>query len=259
MKKIILIIVIFVSTFAPVYPQNPDELQSINNNSKVQFVKPEMLDQLMIALRKYETEPVRRQDTLLLDTYRNISSAYMANNHFKQAYEVYIKYINIKEDMLSADKTVSINEAINSVSSLQQKDEKNEIELQTKLNQLKEENELLAMKQLSFKRNFSLALIILTSIFAIMLVSSGIRMISLRSKLQQNRDRMKNIHRLAVTGNFSSGLRTSMKTVLKTSEGQTSELHQIFKKQEQSFSPVKQANQIISGIEKTFKEISDIL
>ncbi len=257
MKKIILISLISTFQFVFLSAQTPGELLIINTKSKNQFVKPEMLDLLMIALKKHDTAQLRTEDSLLLDTYKNISSAYMANNHFKQAYNVYSMYIRRKEQMLSADKANSIREAINSVSLRQGENDKEEKNLTAELNQLSEDNESLSVKQVSFKSNFSLALIILTAIFAIMLVSAGIKKMSLRAKLQQNRDRMKSIHRSAVIGNFSSGLRTTIQTVLITSKEQTSELHEILKKQEQNFPPVKQANQIITGIEKNFEEVPD--
>ncbi len=254
MKKI-LFVIILVSPFVFVYSQSLDELQMLNNKSKNQFIKPEVLDQLLIALRIYEENSVRTQDTLLLNTYINVSNAYIANNHFKQAYQVFYKYLYRKEVMLSEYKTSFIADAINLVSSRQQKDEAEEMELQKKLNQLKTDNDLLAAKRLAFKSNFSLALIILSSIFAIILVIAGIRKMGLRSKLQQNRDRMKAIHRSAVLGKFSDGLRMEMKNVLEKSKLQTIELRDLLKKQEHNFSPVKQANQIISRIDKIFEEL----
>ena len=259
MKKIILFVTIFFLSLVSVHGQSLEELQVINNKSKSPFTKPEMLDQLMIALRKYSINSLKNEDTLLLETYRNISSAYMANNHFKQAYEVYINYIKRKEEMLLADKKTYLTNTVFSVTSRQQKDLKEENELKTTLKQLKEDNENLASKRLSFKSNFSLLLIILTSIFAIMLVIAGIRKMSLRSKLQQNRDRMKSIHRLAVIGNFSIGLGTSIKYVIKTSQEQTLSLHQNLKKQDQNYPPVRQAVQIIAEIEKIYMKIAVLI
>ena len=128
MKKLVLTFFIIATPLIAVFAQSQEELQTMNNKSKFQFVRPETLDQLMIALRKFETEIERSQDTLLLDTYKNISSAYMANNHFKQAYEVYNKYLNRKEAMLSAYKSDVISKAIQSVSDRLQKNEKEENE-----------------------------------------------------------------------------------------------------------------------------------
>lgn len=254
MKKTVSVFIL-VLLFVFAYSQSLDELQTINTKSKNQFVKPEVLDQLLIALRMYEKNPVRTQDTLLLDTYLHISNAYIANNHFKQAYQVYYKYLFRKVAMLSAYKTAFITDAINSVSTRQQKDVTEAMELQKKLNQLKEDNNLLSAKRLAFKGNFSLALIILSAIFAIMLVIAGIRKMGLRSKLQQNRDRMKAIHRSAVLGKLGDGLRIEIKNVLEKSRLQTIELREVFKKQEQNFTPVKQANQIVSKIDKIFEEL----
>ena len=258
MKKIIFIIAIFTCAYSGSNAQTMEELHSIYSKSKFQFVKPETLDQLMIALRKFEADPIRNQDTLLLETYKSISSAYMINNHFKQAYEVFNKYIRRKEEMLAADRTVLINKAVKSFTAKQLSDEKEEMELRTTLNQLKDDNESLTSKRQSFKRNFSLALIILTSVFAIMLVSAGIKAFSIRSKLEQSRNRMKNIHRQAVIGNFSTSLIPNFSAVLKASSIQIKELHQLLKKQDQSFSPIKEASQIITQVEKHYDEISKI-
>ena len=258
MKKIIFIYVIIISAYPVCKAQTMEELQSIKSKSQLQFVKPETLDQLMIAIRGFETEPVRNQDTLLLETYKSISSAYMINNHFKQAYEVFNKYIKRKEAMLSADKKILINKAVNTFNAKQLSDEKEEKALQTTLNQLKDDNESLTSKRLSFKRNFSLALIFLTSVFAIMLVSAGIKSMSIRSKLAQSRNKMRNIHRQAVIGNFSKSLIPNLNAVFKACSNQTKELHQLLKKQDQSFLPVKEAIQQLSQVEKHFDEIFKI-
>ena len=258
MKKIIFILTIITFTCSGSNAQTMEELQSIYSKSRFQFVKPEALDQLMIELRKFEADPIRNQDTLLLETYKSISSAYMVNNHFKQAYEVFNKYIRRKEEMLSADKTVLINKAVNYFTAKQLSDEKEEMELRSTLNQLKDDNESLTSKRQSFKRNFSLALIILTSVFAIMLVSAGIKAFSIRSKLEQSRNRMKNIHRQAVIGNFSTSLIPNLSSILKESSIQIKELQQLLKKQDQNFSPIKEVIQQLSQAEKNFDEISKI-
>jgi hypothetical protein len=257
MKKYLLITLLVVLSFPDLYSQSLDRLQALNAKSKVQYVTPEALDQLLIELRQYEKDPINGQDTILLDTYRSVISAYMANNHFKQAYDVYSRYLDYKENMLSEDKKTSINNAIASVSIRQQKDEKEKADLETKLNQLKEENDGFTSKRIGFKRYFSFGLIVLSSIFAIMLVSAGIRMISLRSKLRQSRDKMKNIHRIALAGELENGLTLSMRNSLKSIYDQTKEVQQLLKKQELNSNPVKQANQVIAGIDKIYKEVLD--
>ena len=241
------------------FTQSIEDLQRINSKSKTLFVKPEILDQLLIDLRTFENSPQRELDTLLLETYHSIASVYMANNHFKKAYEVFTKYLNRKEAMLLADKKASVDRIINSVSGRQQVDINIESDLQKKVAQLKIDNELLESRRKSFKRNFSFALIFLTGIFAIMLVSGGVRLMTLGSTLQQNREKMKNIHRKAVVGGFTEGLESSIKTNLSKIEEETKELQQSLKKQEQSFSPAKQANQLLAGIEKVIKELKDSL
>ena len=255
MKKYIFIFFFIIISGDNLISQDLEGLKSINAKSKVQFVTPEALDQLSIAIRKYENEDFPGLDSILLDTYLSISSGYMINNHFRQAYDVYNRYLIRKENMLTSERAVETGNAINAFAEKSQKDEKEESELLSQVVQLRMDNENLESKRLSFKSNFSFAIIILSSIFALMIVSAGIRMLGIRSKLRQSHDRMKNIHRVALIGNFENGLRSSLKSNIEYFDNQTKEIQQELKKLEQNNSVVKQSNQVISGIEKIIREI----
>jgi len=94
------------------------------------------------------------------------------------------------------------------------------------------------------------------SLITYLLVSTGLRMMNLRSNLQQNRIRMSDIHRFAVIGNFSGGLKENLRKVLNLSSGQADELQKDLKRQDTGQAHYKKANQIIGGIIKMFKEIT---
>jgi len=251
MKKIFTIIILCV-IFHSAFSQSMEELESINRKSKVLFVRPEILDKLLIDLRKFESPVVHNQDSLILDTYDAIASGYMANNHFKRAYEVYDKYLMRKEEMLLDDKNTAILAANTSFEGKQQINERNVNELQDKLNTLTNDNEALISSRQSFKSLFSFILIFLTAIFAVMLVTAGIQMMNIRSSLQKNRARIKSIHRIALIGKYSEGIKNSLKVSLLKIGDQVKELQQILKKQEQG--TLKQTNQILSGADKIYQE-----
>ena len=106
--------------------------------------------------------------------------------------------------------------------------------------------------------HFSLFLIILSSVFAIILVSAGVKLINIRSSLQQNRERIKSIHRLAVIGKYSDGIKTSFKANFDKIDVQTKELQMLLKRHGQNHSAVKQGTHLISGIENSIKEINEM-
>ncbi len=237
------------------FAQNLDELQSINVKAKFQFVTPETLDRIMAGMRLYESNPVTGQDSLMLDTYNSVINGYMVNNHFKQAYETFNRYLTYKEKMLSDQKSKALADANQSVDGRQSKDDKEQVALQDKMTRLIAENVRLDSKRISFKRNFSFALIVLSALFAIMLVSGGIKLLNLRSELTRSHERMKEIHRNALSGRLSGGITGNFSTAVSTIESDSKELQQILKQQDQNFPASKQAGSILSGIEKTLKDI----
>lgn len=252
MKQIIILLVILNCT--GLFAQDINKLQQINSKAKAQFIKPESLDGLRKELREYDQSHDSLITHLLFDTYKTISAAYMAENHFRQAYEVYNKYLWLKEAALLREKDKSIQNTITEISTKRSGDETEQKRLLYQLSSLKKENGLMADKKLSFKRNFSFALILLTSVFAVLLVSSGIKMVNLRSKLRQARERMKNIHRTAITGNLETGLRHNFVTSLDRIEMKTKDLSLDLKKH-QNMAPARESGQIISGIEKIIKDL----
>src|SRR5687768_14545776 len=171
-----------------------DELVRINARTKVQFVTPDALDQAMIALRPYAASPKPGQDSLIIDTYRSTARGYAINNHFKQAYQVYVRYIAFKENMLTRKRDSTLAHALGNIGSKMSKDEMEQMDLLNRLQQLQIDNDVLVSKRSNFKRYFSFGLILLSAIFAAMLVSSGMKLTGFKAQLKQGRDRMKVLH-----------------------------------------------------------------
>jgi hypothetical protein len=229
MRKILFVQLLFLVLSASSYAQSMEDLRSINSRAKDSFIPPDKLDQLVNALRKYEENPLPDQDTLLLETYKVIVNSYMVNNHFKQAHQLFTRYLAYKEKMLAKDKADAINRVMNTVAERSRNDETEYRNLQNQVSELKKGNENLESRRLNFKRNFSFALIFLSAMFAVMLVGSGVKMMNLRSKLNQNRERMKSIHKSAVTGKYDEGLRNSLDASIANLESELKELKSVVK------------------------------
>lgn len=228
MKNIIFTYLLFILTFSA-GAQSIEELKSTLTSTKNPYIKPETLDGIMISLRKYEDNPLPDQDSLMLEIYRTVSSSYVANNHFKQGYQVFNRYLLYKENMLAKDKSKAINAAMNVVGEQARNDEAEQLNLQYQLSELKAENSSLGKKVVAFKSNFSLILILLSVVFAVILAGYGIRSFSLRSRLHQNRNTMRNIHHLALAGRFEEGVRNALQNSIENLEIEIGELKRSYK------------------------------
>jgi hypothetical protein len=67
-------------------------------------------------------------------------------------------------------------------------------------------------------------MIVLSIIFAVVLVSYVVRIFSLRSRINLNRGTMKDIHKLALTGQYEEGVRNALQQSMQFVEKETSEL-----------------------------------
>lgn len=230
------------------------ELESINTKSKDRYISPDALDRLMIQLRQFNSAPGKNQldDSLLLDTYRTISNSYFLNNHFKQAYEVINKYILYKETLLLKSNAVAIKNTQDLFKFRDQKDSDKEKLLQDSLVQMTKDKIALSVSINSFKRNFSFLLIVLSSIFAILLVAAGIRLLNLRSKTIHNKDRIKKIHRRANIGLLQTGLLGYIQNSFYSLKNQTIEFCSLFRSTENKVADNKDIKQVVSKIEKIF-------
>ena len=249
--KIVLLLLCLIAN--PTDGQTLGDLRVINSKAKVQFVSPDVLDRLMIELRSYETNPLPGQDSLLLETFLTISDVYTANNHFKQAYQTMGRYLDYKKAMLARQKAETISEKVASIAVRQQKDDSEQSKLEKQLTGLEESNSTLETKRLSFKRYFSFIIIVLTSIFAIMLVTGGIKLLNYRSDLQKSQQRMKQIHRRALMGSFSEGLEARYETSMHQIAEENKEILNSAKSIE-SFPPANQVMKLLNSIERKVKE-----
>lgn len=250
--KHILFTTLHLLILAPVLAQNTADLSQINASAKVLYVKAEALDQLMIRLRPLEANLPAGQEGLMMDTYRTISAGYAANNHFKQAYEVYRKYLSFKEQYYTKVKAKDLQSAQNSINQRKSADETAVLDLQNQVSQLQIENDQLISKRSNFKKYFSAGLIALTALFASLLVGSGIKLNSYRVKLKQSRERMKEIHRMSTLGAYAENIYPATEAIVNKYEKDSQEISEAVKE-------LKPAGSVIEGISKKIKEVLDQL
>lgn len=230
--------------------QSAEDLQQINTAAKVIYVKAETLDQLMIRLRPLEANLPAGQEMLMMDTYRTIASGYASNNHFKQAYQVYNRYIAFKENFYRKEKANTLQAANNSIQQRKSADESSVMELQNQVSQLQIENDQLISRRSNFKKYFSAALIALTALFASLLVGSGIKLNNIRVKLKQSRERMKEIHRIATVGAFSKNIYPGTENILNQMDKDVEDIRSAVK-------DLQPAGTSIGNIAKKVKEAID--
>jgi hypothetical protein len=227
MRRLILLAILAFAAFTS-SAQSIDELNKFYSESRNPFVKPERLDGIMHLLRNYEQNRLPDQDSIMLAIYKSVSSAYVANNHFKQGYQVFNRYLSYKENILAENKASALNKAASSVTERARNDESDHLRMQHQLSELKADNTKLNKRLVVYKSNFALILIILSVVFAVILAGYGIRSFSLRSRLNQNRDTMKDIHHLALTGQYEDGVRNALHISIQNVETEITDIKRQF-------------------------------
>ncbi|MBL0103962.1 MAG: hypothetical protein IPP51_09535 [Bacteroidetes bacterium] len=239
------------------FGQSPADLASINSRAKVLYIKPEAIDRLMIELRPFETMHGNGVDSLLMDTYRVLSKGYADNNHFRQAYDVYNKYLNYKAESLSLSRRSTINEKFGSISSRSSKDQADRLDKKNQFEQLQIDIDQLATKRKNFRRYSTFGIVALSILFAAMLVRAGVRFSNLRSKIQSDRTKMKSIQRMSVLGHFAQGYKDGLLASLTEIENSVLAFRPILKKSGEK--QAAQADVLAGSISKSVQEIKSQL
>ncbi len=256
MTKIIFLFSILFLTGTSIFASLTDELGTLNYRAKVKYVTPEALDQVLIDLKAVQMNPGADSlnDFLVMDTYRAIASGYSANFHFKQAYEAFRKYVVYKENILVIQKEAAINNTLSSVTVRELLDEREMKDRIFKLSKLESEKQQLEADVYRWKRNISISLLVLSSIFALMLVSSGIKLFSRNSNISQNKETIKRIHRKSTIGSMEPGLSNSIQKTFDTVRENTKELKSEHANYQAEFPYSDKEKQVLANIEKNLKE-----
>lgn len=255
MKKIILTILLNAICYFN-YGQDLATLQMLNSKAKVIYIKAEALDQIMISLRPFEDVHGNGIDSLLMDTYKVISQGYADNNHFKQGYEVYNKYLNYKIESLRLYKLNTVSTAANSINSRKQKDDAAQVDLQNTISQLQIDIDQLESQRSGFKKYFSFGVILLSLVFAGLLVNYGVKFNNLRNQIKENKESMLASHRLSTVGRFAEGYQAEAGKSFVFIENTIAQIKSEIKGTTDA--NLKQADQLASAILKSTAEVKTI-
>lgn len=253
MKKISWI-VLLASLPALGYAQTLDDLRALNAKSKTLYIKAEALDQLMIQFRPFESIHGNGMDSLVMDTYKTVAKGYSDNNHFRQAYDVYNRYLNYKSDFLANDRKQAISKAGGSIAERSSKDQSNQLDKKNQFEQLQIDNDQLSTKKRTFQRYSTFGIVALSILFAAMLVRAGIRYNNLKSSIKKDRARMLELQRLAVLGAYIDGYKETLKRNLAESDAQAQKVRQGLKQITEK--DADKASNLASSVSKSIQEIN---
>lgn len=221
MKKNYLLLIILFAGLIPVVASEPVNLEDINREARALFIKPEKLDMLMIQLRTIQKDVPSGQEQLLMNTYKIIADQYSANNHYGQAYSVYLAYLDYKKSWFVKVRKNSLDSLQASVALRKQQDEMEIMNQNNQVEQLSVDIDQLSNKHGRFRKFFSFGILALSVLFASLLVKSGLTMNTIRVRLKEDREKMKSMQRISVLGWFVSGcihsFRTRMEGIIRSS------------------------------------------
>ena len=253
MKKITILLITLFGSYFVIQGQTISDLQQINSKSKTIYIKPEALDNLVLSLRPFEIMHGRGIDSLMLDTYKNISKGYADNNHFKQGYEIYDRYINYKIEMLNQQKLSTISAAAQSINNRKKKDDAAQIVQQNNILELQNNIDDLSSNIISFKKIFTIVIIALALFIAGLLVSTNVKLNNLKKQIQNNKNQIKINHRLSTLGKFAKGFLKSNHEKIIEVENSILDIKSAIKNSSSSHS--KEADNLASSILKCTSEL----
>jgi len=183
---------------------DPAFMDEIRNKTSSAVTKPEDLDRLLNRLRDTplaEGADYRNKIT----AYQLISDSYAKRNHFRQAYTTYLQYLELKEQLFRERMTTAISTAQSSSESRQLKLTEEEKTTGEQADELLLSADRFTTSTFVYKKFFSLGIIVLTIIFAISLVRSGVRLLNMKKENEVVRNNILQLHRIALAGNLMEG------------------------------------------------------
>ena len=181
------------------------------------------VDALLPQLQALEKKEIISRDSqqVALDIFLQAAYAYARNFHFKQGLLVFQGYLAMKDKFYSLDKSAAVK-------GLLAQNEKRQEELNSELTKKKNAVDQLNLDIESwnklngkFSRNYSLVVILITAVLALIFIRININTVRAKNNLRDNRDKMMERQRLASLGRFYEGslayLKSSAKQILQKS------------------------------------------
>jgi hypothetical protein len=210
MKKIFFISIFFLCTSIIASSQAPD-LDRIIANITVAAPPVEALDNAAIQLHYFDSiAPTPEQESKMLVAYKALSAGFAANVHYKQGYNVFQKYLRLKEKILATEKAAAITNLNNEYRLKDKADEDKVVQLQNEVAQLNMDAEGFISKRKGFKNIFSIVIVVLSMLFAASLFRSGVKLRNLNAETKANQDKLSENHRLSSLGYLSEGVPSTL-------------------------------------------------
>ena len=206
LKKFLTFVSGCLITSVAAFAQAPD-LARLIANITVAAPPVEALDQAAIQLHYFDSvTPTPEQEKQMLVAYKALSAGFAANVHYKQGYNVFQKYLNLKEKILAGEKADVIAKLQNEYKEKDKADEDKVVSLQNEVAQLNLDSEGYISKRSGFKNIFSIVIVALSMMFAASLFRSGVRIRSLSAETKANHDKLAENHRIASLGDIAKGI-----------------------------------------------------
>ncbi|MEO8085441.1 MAG: hypothetical protein ABI763_01400 [Bacteroidota bacterium] len=213
MKKLLyLFVLLLICRTLNSNAQAPD-LDRLIANITVPAPPVEALDLAAIQLHYFDSiSPGQEEEKKMLIAYKALSAGFAANVHYKQGYNVFQKYLALKEKILAREKAEEITKLQNDYSQKDKADEDKVVSLQNEVSQLNLDTEGFISKRSGFKNIFSIVIVVLSMLFAASLFRSGMRLKNLNSETKANQEKLAENHRLASLGYLADGIPGTFKT-----------------------------------------------
>ena len=211
-KKILPLIFIWLTFSISIFAQAPD-LDRLIANITVAAPPVEALDAAAIQLHYFDSvPPTPEQEKKMMEAYKALSTGFAANVHYKQGYNVFQKYLNLKEKITAREKAGVIADLQNEYRQKDKADEDKVVNLQNEVAQLDMDTQGFISKRSGFKNIFSIIIVALSVLFAASLFRSGVRLRSLSTQTKANQDILKENLRIASLGYLSEGIPETLAT-----------------------------------------------
>lgn len=201
--RLILICAACLGLTAYAFAQTDEEYEPIPAEAK-QESKTADLDRLLQNLKGLKAKNDEQKEQFM-KLHKTISNGYASNGNYKIAYEEYMNYLELKEELFLKDFSETVRKA-------KQSYEERSIGLENSLNKAREtEQDALASVQhwdtlrSVYQKFFSLGLLALTVVFSLSFVRSGVRMVNMRKETDSLRKRITGMHRLSMLGRITPG------------------------------------------------------
>lgn len=204
MGKFKLSFVVLLLLTAHLSGQPVNDLQKINIALQDKYIQTQTINSFIPQLQAIENKVIINKDSqqIAINIFLNASLAYARVLHFKQGLYTFQGYLSLKNKFGALNKQHAIDSLIALNKLNQSRQDKNILEKKSALSQLELDIESWSKMNSKFSRNYSLAIIILTAVLALVFIRINMLSAKAKKSLTQNREQLLALQRMAMLGNF---------------------------------------------------------